>query len=114
MYRLPSNELAQRFILELLTEIESIYFLPHRGTSFIQRCKKARTEFDVIVAFLVVKKNLKNNLKEDEDYTVPRERRYKDSKIERIKLINNILSIDFRIITKSDDSVYVTTPDVVL
>lgn len=56
------KKLAQHFIIELLTELGSVKYLPNKGCRFLKYIKSATTEFDVFSAFNAVKHRIKNNL----------------------------------------------------
>jgi hypothetical protein len=58
-----SAKLAQRFLIELLTEQGSLTFLPLRGTRMPTRLRARNlTDFDILAAFAASELEAKNNL----------------------------------------------------
>lgn len=79
-----SEKLAQRVVIELLTEEGSQQY-SGRGTAFITRLRTGiYTEMDVLVAFASVHNKLRSNLQGEEQPTDPPDERYLDSYIDQI------------------------------
>src|SRR5688572_29365121 len=63
------QKLAQRFMIELLTEKGSLKYLPNRGTDFMidARAGRLQTSQDVFASFSAAVVDLKTNLQVEED-----------------------------------------------
>ncbi len=101
--------LAQRFLLELLTERGSMYYLPKRGCDFIARLRKAKTEFDIIVAFAAARAQLKRNLRNDEK-ELPLDACYKSASVGQMSISNSEIVLEFVVRSRSNETITITTP----
>lgn len=72
------QKLAQRFVLELLTEAGSMIYLTNRGTTFMTQFRLGylRTDTDVFIAFNLALNNLELTLTAEESATDPNDERY--------------------------------------
>lgn len=104
--------LAQRFVIELFTEIGSMQYLKHRGCSFLTQLKEATTEVDIFGAFMCALHRVKKNLRADEDKQTPDEQRFKDAKLERVTIDNGTIQLLVTITSKLDDTVVVDLPKI--
>jgi hypothetical protein len=79
-----SQKLAQRVLIELLTEEGSQQY-SGRGTAFLTRLRNgAYSEMDVLVAFSSVRMQLRMNLQKEESAADDPAERYMDSYIDQI------------------------------
>lgn len=70
------EKLAQKFVIELLTEEGSMPYLPKHGCRFLSRLRRSvRTEFDVIVAFAAAYNKVKRSLRSEHTRRVPKDER---------------------------------------
>jgi hypothetical protein len=82
------QKLAQRFVLELLTEQGSMPYLPARGTTFMTRFRLGylRTETDVFIAFNLAMNNLELALAAEELTTDPADERYAGAVLDSVTI----------------------------
>jgi hypothetical protein len=82
------QKLAQRFVLELLTEAGSMLYLPDRGTSFMIRFHQGylRTETDVFIAFNLALNDLELNLTAEETDADPDDERYASATLDSVTI----------------------------
>jgi len=80
------QKLAQRFVLELLTEKGSMLYLPDRGTTFMTRFRQGyiRTDTDVFIAFNLALNDLELNLAAEELDTDPADERYGSATLNQV------------------------------
>lgn len=71
-------KLAQRFLLELLTEQGSMPFLPTRGCTFMTEARLGyfRNQVDILAAFSRARVIIKRNMQQEESDTDPDDERY--------------------------------------
>jgi hypothetical protein len=81
-------KLAQRVILELLTEKQSMPFLSRRGTSLLSRLRSGqiRTEHDLFVAYAVAALDVSRNLRSEDASTDDPSSRYAGSRLRGLRL----------------------------
>jgi hypothetical protein len=81
-------KLAQRVIIELLTDKGSMPFAPTRGTNLVGRLRsgRVRTEHDLFVAFAAAGIDLARNLHSEESTSDLPSSRYDRSKLLALKL----------------------------
>lgn len=81
-----AQKLAQRFVLELLTEQGSIPYLPTRGTTFMTRLRRGqlRNEADVFVAFSFALNDIELNLTAEESAADPADERFASAALDRV------------------------------
>ena len=77
------QKLVQRFLLELLTERDSMIYSPTRGCDFMiqARLGELRTPLDVLAAFSAALVDIRSNLLSDERPEDPDEERYDSASV---------------------------------
>jgi hypothetical protein len=82
------EKLVQRFILELLTELGSLVYLPERGCVFLLEARSGqwRTPADVEGSFNRSKLTIRRNLLGDELETDPDDERFADAELTSVAL----------------------------
>jgi hypothetical protein len=80
------QKLAQRFVLEVLTEKGSMLYLPDRGTTFMTRFRQGylRVEADVFIAFNLALNDAELNLTAEEADTDPDDERYASASLDLV------------------------------
>ncbi len=106
--------LAQRVLLELLTEQKSMFYLEHRGTDFISRARSAVTEYDVFMAFGVAHHALVRNLKSDETMQTSPEECIKFVELVHVTIYPGMMSMDLRVVNKTNNELMMTTPEITM
>lgn len=105
--------LGQKYAIELLTEKGSMRYLPNRGCSFLKRLRRAaRTEFDVVVAFVAARNQLRRLFRGEETIHTPLSERYSSATLNEIVLDQGSLQIEFTVRSKAGTSVRVLTPPI--
>jgi hypothetical protein len=95
------QKLAQRFLIELLTEKGSLEYLPERGTFFITQIRAGiiRTSQDLFTAFSSAELELRNNLRlEDNINNDPTDEQYQSATLTAVSLFGDMatLTIDVK------------------
>lgn len=82
------QKLAQRFVLELLTEQGSMFYLPDRGTQFMTQFRQGylRNETDVFIAFNIALNDAELNLTAEELATDPDDERYASATLDSVTI----------------------------
>ena len=93
----------QRFLLELLTDLNTIRFRQGRGCSFLSdmRSGKVKTELDVYGVFGVAEHTVRTNLNAEETDDMPDSMRYRQADLTRIVLQPNLATLTVEIHTYS-------------
>lgn len=106
------RKLAQRFIIELMTERGSLKYLPNRGTAFIAAAKTGQilTEVDIFSSFAIALLTIKDNLKAEEADEDPDDERLDDAEIEEVILTPGVVSLKIRVHTLAGTSVGINIP----
>jgi hypothetical protein len=106
------QKLAQRWLLEFLTEKGSMPGLPARGTDFMTlvRAGKLRTEAAVIVAFNFAAYTTRVNLNKEEDATWPDDERLADAALLSISFLPGYANIKVAIFSRAGASRSVIMP----
>jgi hypothetical protein len=105
-----SNKLAQRVVIELMTELGSQLY-SGRGTLFLTRLRtSAYTETDVLVAFSSIKPTLRNNIQTEELSTDDPAERYLDSYIDQIVITPNAVQLRLSIMSRAGLTTVLTLP----
>jgi hypothetical protein len=80
------QKLAQRFVLEMLTEQGSMLYLPDRGTTFMIRLRQGylRVEADVFIAFNLALNSAELSLTAEESNTDPADERYAGASLDLV------------------------------
>jgi hypothetical protein len=106
------QKLAQRWLLEFLTERGSMPGLPERGTDFMTlvRNGQLRTEAAVIVAFNFAAYTARVNLNSEEDATWPDDERLRDAELLAISFLPGYANIRIAISSRAGTSRTVILP----
>lgn len=114
------QKLAQRFVLELLTEQGSMLYLPDRGTTFMIRFRQGylRVEADVFIAFYLALNDLELNLTAEELATDPFDERYGSATLDSVTILAGTVVLHITLMSLAGTSRAVilpvaTTPGVV-
>jgi hypothetical protein len=83
------QKLAQRFVLELLTEKGSMRYLPSRGTTFMTQLRQGylRTETDVFIAFNLALNDLELNLTAEDATTDAPDEQYASATLNSVTIL---------------------------
>ena len=106
------QKLAQRFLLELLTEKGSLIYEPDRGTFFITRFRMGllRTSQDLYSAFSSAVTDAKIQLAQEESDQDPPDERYFSAKLLGASLLGDQASLSIRLTSQAGDSRVVIYP----
>lgn len=106
------QKLAQRFLLEFLTEKGSLTFLPERGCAFLRllRLGYLRTEADVAVEFNFAVLEIKQNLTGDEVATTPNDERFQNAVLDSVALDADAMTLNITITSVAGDTREVILP----
>lgn len=86
------EKLAQRFLLELLTELGSLRYLPGRGCLFLIEARQGlwRSAGDVVASFNSSLLLVKRNLMADELESDPNDERFGEAELESVSLTRDL------------------------
>lgn len=105
------QKLAQRFLLELLTEQGTILHLPERGTRFLPNLRRGiRTELDVFTAFGFAVANAARNLRADETTADPDDERFARAELTSVALLPGHVTLHIRLTSRAGTSRPVILP----
>ena len=106
------QKLAQRFLLELLTEKGSMKYLPSRGTSFMIVARQGRllTELDVRQEFNLALVDIERNLQAEENTTMPTDEQYDGSSLLSITIQPGFLSLRINVRSRAGTNRAVILP----
>lgn len=84
-----AQKLAQRWLLEFMTERGSMPGLPNRGSSFMRAARTGgfRTPINVRTEFAVADLNIKNNLRGEETSDMPDDERFGSAEITNVAIL---------------------------
>lgn len=84
-----AQKLAQRWLLEFMTEIGSMPGLPKRGSSFMRTARTGgfRTPINVRTEFAVADLNIRNNLRAEETDAMPDDERFGSAEITNVAIL---------------------------
>jgi hypothetical protein len=107
--------LAQKFVIELMTERGSMQYLPERGSHFLPRLRRIkRNEFAILGSFAAARQEIKRNLRKEETrYSRPDER-IKHATIRFIHLDEASVWLDITVFARDGSSFDVATPPIQL
>jgi hypothetical protein len=109
------QRLAQSVVIELMTELGSIKYQPERGTMFVPRCRAAKTEFDVNVAFSAAAARLKRTFNSRETIGTPAAERLLNLKLDNLIISDEpSLTCVVTIISKAKTAVKIDMPPIML
>lgn len=97
------QKLAQRWLLEFLTEAGSIPYRTQRGCAFPAQLRRGflRTELEVFQAFALSKTTIASNLQAEETGEEEDDERYQDSVLEQIEISPGFLTLRIRIVSRA-------------
>lgn len=106
------QKLVQRFLLELLTELGSIQYLPTRGSLFMLQARLGywRTAADIESSFYAALLYVKRNLQQEETREEPADERFSDAILEGVELAGDWASIRVRVVSRAGDDRVVLAP----
>ncbi len=110
------TQVGQKFMLELLTELGSMIYLPQQGCNFLQRLRKhSKTEFDVIVAFSSAHNKVRRTLRSEETKYTPPNERFADAYLTQIIIQpGGVLVLEIAVRNMLGEVVQFTTPPIIL
>lgn len=100
------DKLIQRWLIEFLTEVGSLLYLPERGSTFMRdaRLGRLQTEADIETAFLFAATDVDRNLKNEEDDTWFDDERLDAANLLSITLTPQQVSLNIEIRSLAGDS----------
>lgn len=106
------QKLAQRFLLELLTEKGSIPHLPNRGCQFMTDANAGtfQNQYDVLASFSQALVDITENLQAEESLSDPDDERFDSAEVENISFANGSASVTVRIYSLAGSSREVIAP----
>ena len=106
------GKLAQRFLLELLTELGSIQYSPSRGCTFMTQLRLGalRTSLDIDQAFASSVVDIQRNLLLDQLASDPADECFGSASLTQINLSGDSVSIYITLISQSQTTVTVLLP----
>lgn len=108
-------KLAQRVIIELLTEQGTLQYFPERGTLFLKQLReKHMSEGDVMAAFYAAEVDLVRNLQLEEAETDSEDERYDGSNISEIVVTDGAVSLKLRVYALSGGITEVQVPTLII
>ncbi len=98
-----STVLVQRYLLELLTEKDTIVYNPDRGTDFLTELRSGSITNETVLhgAFTLAESDVRTILNEEEDDTMPDNERYVSSTLKEISLNSGFVVLAISIVTKA-------------
>ena len=83
------QKLAQRWLLEFMTEVRSMPGLPDRGTNFMRaaRTGQFRVPINVQTEFALAEIAIRRNLRAEETADMPDDERYADSELLNVAIL---------------------------
>jgi hypothetical protein len=107
-------KLAQRVLIELLTEYGSIKYLPRRGCNFLKHLMTAKNEFDVMVAFTASRSQIRSYLKTTENAYTPVDEKFADMRLDEIVLDSNYALLTVSVMNRAGMAVKIEAPPIKL
>jgi hypothetical protein len=106
------QKLAQRFLLELLTEKGSLLYDPDRGTFFITKFRMGlmQTSQDLYSSFSSAVADAKIQLSQEESDQDPLDERFSDASLLGASLLGDQASLSIRLTSQAGDSRVVIYP----
>lgn len=106
------QKLAQRWILEFLTETGSMQFLLQRGCDFMTSVRRGRmrTEADVAAEFNFALIDIQRNLLAEETDEMPDDERYNGAELTALAILPGFLQLTVKIMSRAGDSRAVILP----
>ena len=106
------RKLFQRFLVELLTEVSSLSYLPQRGTLFITQIRYGaiRTTQDLYAEFVNAEMIIRNNLQLEELITDPPDERYRTAQLLSASLTADHVNLTIQVTSVAGESLTVIHP----
>ena len=106
------QKLAQRFLLELLTELGSIIYLPKRGCLFMTQARQGywRTTADVTAAFYTSLFDIRQNLITEESLDDPLDEQFDTAELVAVSLYQDQVTMRIRVTSRAGDDLDVIYP----
>ena len=105
------EKLAQRFLLELMTESGSIPFATGRGSSFVPSISRGvLSEIDVQIAFGVAMLQVTSNLQVEETDDDPDDERFANAQVSDMQLLEGGVKLNITLSNRSGQSGSVSIP----
>lgn len=106
------EKLAQRFLLILLTEVESMGYLPQAGTRFLidARFGSWRTTADIRQSFASAVLDVQRQLRQQELDSDPDEEKFASAEITGLSLTGDGVKLAIRLTSVAGDSREILTP----
>lgn len=106
------EKLMQRFAIELLTEENTLVYLPERGTDFITSARAGswRTTGDVQASFSLALVNIRNNLQAEESEDDPDDERFDNAELLAVSLSGDSVTLSVKIFSMAGTDFTVVLP----
>lgn len=105
------EKLAQRFLLELMTDTGSMQFLPTRGCNFLTRLRGSLfSEADVMSAFYASVATVRKNLQAEESVIDPDEERFEKAKLVKIVISPGGLALTVVVFSAANQAATIELP----
>lgn len=106
------QKLAQRWLLQFLTELGSVKYFPSRGCSFMTSFLSGdlHTELDVFQAFLLSRSELDNSLLAEEVGGEPDDERYSGCDLLRVTITEDQVSLTVSVVSRAGTARQVILP----
>jgi hypothetical protein len=106
------QKLAQRVLLELLTELGTIKYLPDRGTDLVSAFRRGevRTELDVFMTFGFAASKATVNIQADELATDPEDEQLVEISLERVAILPETAQLYAKITSAAGESRTIQIP----
>jgi hypothetical protein len=106
------QKLAQRFLLELLTEKGSMLYLPTRGCDFMKEARLGylRTPLDVMASFSAALSDIKRNLRLEESATDAADEKLASAEVLSVSLSGDKASVHVQVLSQAGTTRTVVAP----
>ena len=106
------QKLAQRFLLELLTEKGSMIYNPTRGCDFMKEARLGylRTPLDVMASFSAALSDVKRNLQLEEKATDSADEKLASAEVLSVNLVGDKASVSVQILSQAGTTRTVVAP----
>lgn len=105
-------KLLQRFLIELLTDIGSIPYLTHRGTSFVRELRAGlfHNAIDVSARFAAAAATAGKNLQSDDDEDTPDDERFARAELTSIQMFQDFAQLSIKLVSRAGNKRQVILP----
>jgi len=106
------QKLAQRFLLELLTERGSMIYKPARGCLFMTEAKQGQfqSQLDVFASFSAALVDIRRNLQSEESESDPDDERYQSAEILLVTFVTGSAGVQVKVHSRAGSSRTVVAP----